>query len=307
MNRRNGRAAFIDESHYERSDTGHFYTMTAAVIDFARQDSYRSMMLRLSRLAHRQSSRTLHARDMAAPGGHTDDLMAAQQAITSCDAVRLIITVRTPMKRVSTVEQTRQVCLADLATRIQEHGTLDRIILDTRDPLGHAHQSSKAVPGGANHHDLTTLNDLKKAGELDPSTLVIHANDDWATQLWIPDVAGYVVSRSIARGDPGYMSLLAPKVELYEALTLPVAMRTTTRESLTPTAVGIALADHVCHSYALLRTPDSHVSPPKPIHDVPDDSDRRQVDPGQPTPVPTLDQLIRRSPEIVNPERSRSV
>ena len=80
-------------------------------------------------------------------------------------------------------------------------------------------------PGSKNARDMRTLLDLKKAGELDSSVKIFHARDEVVHQLWVPDVVGYVVARSIARHDPRYMSVLAGKLEIREAIVLPPSMR----------------------------------------------------------------------------------
>ncbi|MDR0284247.1 MAG: hypothetical protein LBI33_05065 [Propionibacteriaceae bacterium] len=239
--------AFIDESHYEDPRYGYFYTMTGAIVDFTRTGAHREMMRQLDQLARSFPSHTLHAHRMAAR--NPSSLEAAQQAIIECDAVRLLVTVRTWRSQKSGAEDARQICLAELATQLQKTGGVERMTLDTRDQLGASSTSSKPQPGGDNANDMATLAAMRKAKELDPSTAVDHADDQRVHQLWIPDIVGYVVARSIAREEPGYMRILAPKVELREALVLPVAQRRPGAATLEPT-LGPALARHHAHTHS---------------------------------------------------------
>lgn len=148
MNRSTGLVAFIDESHYERPTTGYFYTMTAAVIDFNQQESYKTLMRSLDMIARRQPDHSLHANRMAKhdqPG-----IDQALTAIASSSAAKLIMTVRTYRGDVRTDEDARQVCLADLSTRLSRHDPVEQVTLDSRDNLGQSGKSSFAVPGGFN-------------------------------------------------------------------------------------------------------------------------------------------------------------
>jgi len=224
------RLLYVDESYYDSPDVPRFYTMTGALIDFSHHDSYQRMIRDLQAIARRQpidrsGHRGLHSTEMAYDPIRQPDLECAQQVITDCDAVSLVVTVRTYLGKVRTSEDARQICLTDLVTRIGARGSLAGVTLDTRDNLGMTGQSAKAEPGSKNARDLRTLQDLKEVGELDPTVKVYHARDEVVRQLWIPDVVGYVVARSLARHDPGYMRILAGKVEIYEATRLPPAMR----------------------------------------------------------------------------------
>jgi hypothetical protein len=235
--------AFIDESHYEQPQYGFFYTMTGAVVDLSQASSHTALMRELNQLARSQPGRALHAYRLAShdPSG----LAAAQHAIVECDAVRLLVTVRTWSAQNSDLEEARQTCLAELATRLHNTASAERLTLDTRDSLGGSTKSSKPQPGGYNAIDAATLVGLKKAKELSPAVSVVHADDQRIHQLWIPDIVGYIVARSIARKEPSYMGILAPRVELREALVLPVAQRGPGVSALQPTELGLELASHL--------------------------------------------------------------
>jgi len=153
------------------------------------------------------------------------------------------VTVRTYLAGVRSSEDARQICLADLVTRMGDRGPLAGVTLDTRDNLGVTAQSAKAEPGSKNARDLRTLQDLKDVGEVDPRVKVYHARDEVVRQLWIPDVAGYVVARSLARHDPGYMRILAGKVEIHEAVRLPPSMRNSGETSLRPSGLRLEPVD----------------------------------------------------------------
>jgi len=245
-----GRTAYIDESHYEDPRYGYFYMMTAAIIDHACKPSYDLMMAELRSIARRQSDHEIHAYVMAQDFQRQSDLDHATDSIAKCDAVRALVTVRSYVSKVRTQTQARQVCLADLAVRVQQSGSVDLIKLDSLDDLGNSLQSSHPRPGSKNAVDIGKLHALQENGELDPATKLFHANSRTTSQLWIPDVVGYVTGRSIARRDPGYMRHIAPKVELHEALTLPVAMRTSGKSSLAPSGISVALSQHLARSLA---------------------------------------------------------
>ena len=164
----------------------------------------------------RHGHRGLHASEMAYNPVRQPDLDAAQRLIAQCDAVQVVVMVRTWVTGVLSSEDARQICLTDLATYFQAEGPLDGITLDTRDNLGRTAKSGKAESGSKNARDLRTLRDLMAVGELDPGVKVFHARDEVVRQLWIPDIAGYVVARSIARHDPGYRRILADKVQIRE-------------------------------------------------------------------------------------------
>jgi len=233
---------YIDESYYDSPLATRFYTMTGALIDFCQRGPYSEMMNKLESLARtqpidRHGYRGLHAIEMAYDPARHPDLESAQRIIAECDAVNLVVTVRTYSPPVRSSEDARQICLTDLVTRFQADGPLAGITLDTRDNLGTTAKSAKAEPGSKNHRDLHTLQDLKTAGELDMDTKIYHARDEAVRQLWIPDVVGYVVARSIARHDPSYMEILAGKVEICEAIRLPPSMRENGRSSLQPSGL----------------------------------------------------------------------
>jgi len=234
--------------------------MTGVVIDHARLASYDSMMSQLRRIAQRQADHEIHAKVMAKTPEGQADLNQAARIITDCDAVRAVVTVRTTLDRTYTQTDARQVCLTDLVCRLQRSGSMDIIKLDSLDNLGISFQSTRPRPDSKNIVDMTTLRALQKAGELDSATRLFHANSRTTSQLWIPDVAGYMMARSLARSDPSYMSLLASKVELYEARTLPVAMREPGRDSLAPSGLDVALADHVVQAYSCLVDANDPVS-----------------------------------------------
>ena len=224
------RLLYIDESYYDSPLAARFYTMTGALIDFSQRGPYSEMMNKLESLARtqpidRHGYRGLHSTEMAYDPVRQPDLDFAQHIITECDAVNLIVTVRTYSPAVRSSEDARQICLTDLVTTFQANGPLAGITLDTRDNLGTTAKSAKAEPGSKNHRDLRTLQDLKTAGELNMDAKIYHARDEAVRQLWIPDVVGYVVARSIARHDPSYMKILAGKVEIREAIRLPPSMR----------------------------------------------------------------------------------
>jgi len=211
-----GRIAFLDESYYDSSQM-HLYTMTSAVIDLALRDSYSTLMKALESIARRQPGGGLHAVELAYAAETQEDLVAAQGAITACSAVRLTVATKSPQNEVRTMEDCRQVCLADLITRIQESGPVDKVTLDTRDNLGVSRESARPKLGGYNERDMMTIDALRRSGAISRETKVFHANDYAVRQLWIPDVVGYVVARSIVRNDPAYMRILASKVKIYEA------------------------------------------------------------------------------------------
>jgi len=234
--------------------------MTGAVIEHTRPTSYYAMMSGLRTIARRQPEHELHAKMMAKTIEGQADLDQAAWIISDCDAVRTIVTVRTFLGSVHTQTQARQVCLADLVCRIQETGPVDVIKIDSLDRLGISFQSALPRPDSKNSVDMETLRALQKTGELDSLTRLFHANSRTTSQLWIPDIVGYMTARSIARADPGYMRLVAPKVELYEALTLPVAMRDSGRDALTASGLNAALAAHVAQAFSLLLDPNDPAS-----------------------------------------------
>jgi len=222
--------------------------MTAAVIDHTHKPSYDFMMNELRAIARRQPDREIHAYVMARNSQGQTDLDQATQIIADCDAVRGLVTVRSYVSEVRTQTQARQVCLTELVTRIQQSGAVDLIKLDSLDRLGRSLHSSHPRRNSKNELDMDTLRDLQKIGELDPSTKLFHANSRATSQLWIPDVVGYVTGRSIARRDPRYMRYIASKVELYEALTLPANMRTSEKRSLEPSGITGALSQHLAQA-----------------------------------------------------------
>ena len=224
------RLLYIDESYYDSSAATRFYTMTGALIDYSQRGSYSEMMRQLEDLARRQPAnrhgyRSLHATTMESHPEGRQDLETAQKIIAQCEAVHLMVTVRTYLTNVRSSEDARQICLTELVTRFQAQGRLDGITMDTRDNLGTTAKSAKAQAGSKNARDLRTLHDLQKVEELDQNMKIFHARDESVRQLWIPDIAGYVVGRSIARQDAAYMRILAGKIEIYEAVRLPPSMR----------------------------------------------------------------------------------
>ena len=220
---------YLDESYYDSLGMPRFYTMTGALVDFSCTDSYRRMIRDLEAIARRQpvnrhGYRGLHAKEMTSPE-RRKDLESAQRVIADCDAVRVAVTVRTYTACVRSSEDARQICLTNLVTYFQSVGPLAGITLDTRDDLGRTAKSAKAEQGSKNARDLYTLQNLKAFGELDSSVKIFHARDEVVHQLWVPDIVGYVVARSIARHDRQYMSILAGKVDIRQAVTLPPYMR----------------------------------------------------------------------------------
>lgn len=141
---------YVDESYYDSPHTLRFYSMTGALIDFSQRSSYSEMMRRLEDLARRQpvdrhGYRGLHAKEMTASPDRRLDLESAQKAIAECEAVRVVVTVRTYLAGMRSSEDARQICLADLVTRFQSGGRLDGITLDTRDDLGTTAKTARAV------------------------------------------------------------------------------------------------------------------------------------------------------------------
>jgi len=180
------RLVYVDESYYDSPQAERFYTMTGALIDFSQRDSYSEMMMQLESLARVQPADTrgyrgLHAAAMAYDPVRQPDLESAQKIITECDAVCLVVTVRSYLASVHSSEDARQICLADLVTRFQALGSLGSITLDTRDNLRLTMKSAKAEPGSKNARDLRTLQDLQKLGEVDAGVRIYHARDEAVT------------------------------------------------------------------------------------------------------------------------------
>ncbi|MDR2895189.1 MAG: hypothetical protein LBV30_00820 [Propionibacteriaceae bacterium] len=111
-----------------------------------------------------------------------------------------------------------------------------------------------------------------------------------------------MVARSIAKSDPGYMSILASKVEIHEATVLPVAMRRKGQASLEQSDLELVLLDHVAAAYAIgrgQRVPPSLIPVIKEHQGQPP---RRRIDDGTDVGELTpLDILINRTPKIHPP------
>jgi hypothetical protein len=287
--------AFIDESHQRRPDHYDFYTMTAAIVDYrpslkaSRQTVIESFHDIASQLPpDRHGRHSIHANRMR--NAYDNELEAVQRSIAASEAVRMIMTVRTRTADVRNDEDARQTCLADLTTRLTSLGNVSRLIMDSRDDLARRgmHQTRKPEPGGGNAIDRATITDLQRTKQAPAALDVVFADDTWADQLWLADVASYVVARSIARRDPGYMSILAAKIEIHEAIVLPVAVRRLGQTQLEPTGLELALQDHWSIANAIrlgLPVPEPMVAD---VQEPSDQPPRPRMDDGASVDAPTL-------------------
>jgi hypothetical protein len=301
--------AFIDESHQRRPGEYDLYTMTAAIIDYAHDHDRRSLMADLHQIAgrlppDRQGRHSIHANKMA--GQFLPELQTIQHLMVASPAVRMIMTVRTRTTDVRNDEDARQTCLADLAIRLTEVEGLSRVVMDSRDDLARRgqHQTRKPDPDGPNAIDLGTIKDLQRVKQVPPTWDVTFADDVWADQLWLADVASYITARSIARKDPGYMAILASKIEIHEATILPVAMRRPGQTQLEPSDLELALQDH----WSIANAVRLGQPVPKPmvagVQEKPDQPPRPGIDDRSPVDDQTLlEVMINPTVNVKHPSR----
>ena len=226
------RVAFVDETIRDDRQLGHFYIMTATILDKAHPD-YGAFWRELRRVAWLQPSHDLHASKVALSPNGQQDLNAVERAIGESNAVRAIAVVRARIAHKGD-EIARQRCIASLLTALSSFD-IRNITLDTRDHLG---QASKSITsprlGPRNALDAATIQDLQLSGELPPDLYVCHGDDQMVHELWVPDVTAYAVGRALADHNPARLQWLAPHLNIREARILPVSERTVLDQKSTP-------------------------------------------------------------------------
>ncbi|MCL2783947.1 MAG: hypothetical protein FWD55_00640 [Propionibacteriaceae bacterium] len=227
--------AYVDESSRNTDQQGHFYLMSAAVIDRMSPD-FQTLMRKLHRIALHQPQKNLHAFQMERSTPHV--LQYAEQVIASCSAVQIILSVRAPI--LDSWEAARQRCLAELVTRGSQGLGVKEFVLDTRDgsfQRSPGHNQEKLN----DYHDIHTIQGLIAAGDISEANLM-HADDRRTHELWVADIAAFATSRALALGNPGRLRWLAHRLELREARVIPVDQRhPSSRRILSPSVFQLRL------------------------------------------------------------------
>ena len=246
--------ACIDETERNNPPGESWYLMCAVTID-VRCDSNKEAMNRLDGIAQRQPAdrlnrRGLHANQMARTGTGTRDLFDAEQIIANDTSLHIDIAVK-PVRQGQTFEHTRQTCLTQLLTHLDNNVTT--IMLDTRDPLDG--KTRKPRPGTdpatgrplVNHHDQHTIIQLQASTRLKKDVDVIWADDTRYHHLWLPDVIAYACGQALANNNPARLARLADQLNIQD-----------TQAKTQPPGTGIA--DKLEH----LRQQATHQTAPRP-------------------------------------------
>jgi len=223
--------AFIDETVRNDSIHGRFYALVAAIVN--RNPDYAALVRLMHHVASQQYSGIIHATDMARSEAGRADLSSIEHKIGNNGAVAFFAVAHSPFAS-GGEEEARQRCVADLAVGLTSAYRVRSVILDSRDPLGNASQSTIPKRGTRNFEDLVTIDGLKGIGEVPKELNISHGNDRLMPGLWIADVAAYSVGHSIADRDPSRLVWIAPHLYIREALTLPVSERVSGSRSMLP-------------------------------------------------------------------------
>lgn len=202
--------------------------MTAAIVD-PRARSYDRLLAAFKDAGRRQPEGIVHANKMRA---HEREPL--EQLLVENDAVHFLTAVRAPIvdkhakSSRGAEDQARQRCVGELAVRMWARLRVSHMVLESRNPDPKedpaAYRRSIKQYGNRDHADISTIATLKGLTELGPKFQVEH-NPKSEAQLWLADVATYAAQQSIARNDPGRLATLAPKMELREAVRLPIEER----------------------------------------------------------------------------------
>ena len=223
--------AFIDETVRNDSTHGRFYALVAAIVN--RNPDYAALVRLLHNVASRQRSGFIHATEMARSEEGLKDLSLVEHEIGNNGAVTFFAVVHSPFGS-GGEEEARQRCVADLVVGLTSAYKVCSLVMDSRDPLGNASQSTIPKRGTRNFEDLVTVDGLRRIGEIPQELNVSHGNDRLMPGLWIADVAAYSVGHGIADRDPTRLVWVASHLYIREALTLPVSERTTGSRSTLP-------------------------------------------------------------------------
>ena len=223
--------AYVDETSRNDARHGRFYALVATILNTT-DLHYSALMRHMHDIAHRQPTRTIHASQMRSPDA-LKDLTSLEQDLGTNPAVMAIAAVRASYAP-RNEEEARQRCVAHLLVSLASTYGVSSVTLDTRDPLGGVSKSMTAKKGGRNIIDLRTVEDLKAVGELPESLKVYHANDEIVHQLWLPDIAAYAIGRCLADRDPARIRWIVPRLDMKEALLLPVAERSRLGQEFVP-------------------------------------------------------------------------
>ena len=244
--------AYVDETSRNDAQHGQFYALVATVINVADPD-YSALMRHMYTVAHRQRTGTIHASQMRSPEG-LKDLTSLENDMGTNPAVMSIAVVRASYGP-GGEEEARQRCVAHLLVSLASTYGVVSVTLDSRDALGNATKSMTARKGGRNIIDLRTVEDLKAVGELPETLKVYHANDKNVHQLWLPDIAAYAIGRCLADKDPARIRWVAPRLDMKEALLLPVGERTKVGQKFTsPTELTSDLQSYLYRAKAFQAT-----------------------------------------------------
>lgn len=157
---------------------------------------------------------------------HTVELSQAQrdaaESAVSASQPESMVVVRSPIG--CNIEQARQVCVAELVTRLSSDGVRS-VVFDTRDDL------ARSIRRTQNGLDNQTIYDLREAGEIAPDFKHRHVDDRHEHGLWLPDLVAHAARRALIHEDPAQLAPFAARLHLIEATLLPVSQRSSARPS----------------------------------------------------------------------------
>lgn len=237
--------AAVDES-LNRDKT--LYVMTAAVYDPAR---IKFLMRRLEEAAPKNADGQLEVHANELYQDRPELLTSLEEMMAADPAIEFLSTVRAPIQR-GREEEARQRCLAHLSVDLMKQFQVGTMYLDTRDGLRRKSQNREH---GAlqDSRDLATVAALRGVGEL-PAHFNVRHRDHNTHTLWLADIAAHASQQSISFNNPERIQRLAAKLEMREAVRLPVDQRETAAPTARSNGLSLRLAELRANARQLAAT-----------------------------------------------------